>query len=284
MATSCIYKITSPSGKVYIGQTIDYERRMSTYLRSHKSVKGQKKLYNSFIKYGVDKHLFNIIEEIPKEELNKREIFWILKYNSIRKGLNITIGGNNSYGYKMKESTKKKLSESAKKRGSCLTGEGKKRLIEALKNRVFSESHRLKLSSAHSNNKKYKERYESMSIPIVQLGKDFNTIAEFKSMTEASIKTGIAEANICRCVNKKRISAGGFYWRKKEEQDFVVIKKKDKKYYKKRVASYNEKMILLEEFESISSASRRYNCSASDIIQACKDQKRKVRKMYFRYL
>lgn len=30
-----IYKLTSPSGKSYIGQTIDYKRRKSNFLNEH---------------------------------------------------------------------------------------------------------------------------------------------------------------------------------------------------------------------------------------------------------
>ena len=53
-----IYKITSPSGKVYVGQSVNIERRLKEYkiLKCKKQVK----LYNSFIKYGFENHKIEI--------------------------------------------------------------------------------------------------------------------------------------------------------------------------------------------------------------------------------
>ena len=69
-----IYKITSPSGKVYIGQSIDIKRRFTSYKTLNKS-KRQVKLYNSFVKYGVENHIFETIEECLVDFLNERERF-----------------------------------------------------------------------------------------------------------------------------------------------------------------------------------------------------------------
>lgn len=60
-----IYKIESPSGKVYIGQTWNYKRRMSRY--RNVSCKEQPKLYNSLLKYSADNHSFTIIHELPQD-------------------------------------------------------------------------------------------------------------------------------------------------------------------------------------------------------------------------
>jgi len=92
-----IYKITSPSGKIYVGQTINYSNRVKVY-KSVNCVK-QRKLYNSFLKYGFDSHLFDILEEnIQAELLNEREIYWIENCKSYYKvnknGLNLNKGGN----------------------------------------------------------------------------------------------------------------------------------------------------------------------------------------------
>lgn len=60
-----IYKIVSPSGKVYIGQSGDIDKRFKTY--SNLQCKGQTLLYKSFIKYGVENHQFEIIHKLPKD-------------------------------------------------------------------------------------------------------------------------------------------------------------------------------------------------------------------------
>lgn len=56
-----IYKITSPTNKVYIGQSININRRFKEYLNILKS-KGQTKLYHSFNKYKIENHTFEILE------------------------------------------------------------------------------------------------------------------------------------------------------------------------------------------------------------------------------
>jgi group I intron endonuclease len=60
-----IYKITSPSGRVYIGQSWNINNRIENYKRNRS--KGQPKLHNSFLKYGVRFHLFEIVHELPND-------------------------------------------------------------------------------------------------------------------------------------------------------------------------------------------------------------------------
>lgn len=87
-----IYKITSPSGRVYIGQSIDIDRRFNQYK------KGQycnNKLKNSFNKYGIDNHLFEIIIECDENVLDELEIKYIKEYDSIDNGFNVILGNTN---------------------------------------------------------------------------------------------------------------------------------------------------------------------------------------------
>jgi len=57
-----IYKITSPSKKIYIGQSVDIERRFKWH-KKH-TIKTNGKLSNSFKKYGADNHVFEIVDNI----------------------------------------------------------------------------------------------------------------------------------------------------------------------------------------------------------------------------
>ncbi len=122
-----IYKITSPSGKVYIGQSINIEKRLIKYRNLH--CKEQTYLYNSLKKYGFDEHLFEVIIECQQEELNNLEIFYIDLYKSFNSkfGLNLREGGK---GGKMSEETKQKLSILMKGKKHAL---GKKHSEEAKK-------------------------------------------------------------------------------------------------------------------------------------------------------
>ena len=69
-----IYKITSPTGKVYIGQSINIENRFKSY-KWYKAKK-QTLLNRSFLKYGVENHLFEILTECDKTQLHKLETYY----------------------------------------------------------------------------------------------------------------------------------------------------------------------------------------------------------------
>lgn len=103
-----IYKITSPSGKVYIGQSINIEERWKCHRHCPSSI--GKKLHNSYLKYGHNKHIYEVLEECNMNSLNIREEYWIFKYNSIKDGLNSTMSNKETYLHN--EETKKKIRES----------------------------------------------------------------------------------------------------------------------------------------------------------------------------
>lgn len=82
-----IYKITSPSERVYIGQSINIEKRFKAYLKL-RHCKTQRKLYKSFLKYGVENHKFEIVTLCYEEQLNEFERDFQEAYDVIKTGLN----------------------------------------------------------------------------------------------------------------------------------------------------------------------------------------------------
>lgn len=83
-----IYKITNPTGKIYVGQSTNIEKRLAQYKRLW-NCKTQTILYNSFKKYGVEKHIFEIITECKEYELNELERYYQEIYSCVGKnGLN----------------------------------------------------------------------------------------------------------------------------------------------------------------------------------------------------
>jgi len=108
MAIGVIYKIVSPSNKVYIGQTLNPKVRFNKY-KSH-NCKMQIKLYSSFLKYDFKNHKIEIIEECNIELLNKRERYWQDYYNSINNGLNCRYTKTNDKSGKMSFESKEKMS------------------------------------------------------------------------------------------------------------------------------------------------------------------------------
>lgn len=104
MKIAGIYKITSPSGGIYIGQSVDINKRKSRY-KNCKCNK-QNRIFRSLIKYGYENHTFEIIHVLDitslskkeiVEELNLLEIYYIESLNSFSgnnpNGLNLTKGG-----------------------------------------------------------------------------------------------------------------------------------------------------------------------------------------------
>lgn len=94
----CVYKVTNPKGKVYIGSTIDYKRRLVNY--ETLVCKNQKKLYNSLLKYGFDKHVFEVLCYCDKSDLRQKESYYGHLYNCL--------------GEHVSEATKEKLRAAAK--------------------------------------------------------------------------------------------------------------------------------------------------------------------------
>lgn len=90
---SIIYVATSPSGKQYVGQTVQtFEDR----IKSHKKPSSNCTLLKYAIrKYGFDNLSWKVIEEIPKFLLNDRERHWIKVLNTMApNGYNCDTGGN----------------------------------------------------------------------------------------------------------------------------------------------------------------------------------------------
>lgn len=110
-----IYKITSPSGKVYIGQSVNVLFRIKRYKNLTIS-KYQTKLHNSFKKYGYDNHVFEILCECLEHELNDLERYYQELYNVLNHGLNCKYTKTQDRSGRHSEETKQKISNKAKGR------------------------------------------------------------------------------------------------------------------------------------------------------------------------
>lgn len=164
-----IYKVTSPSGKVYIGQTTKtIDERKKWHI--NKALYKKSKTYNSKFSMAIRKYNNKLIWEIlyydmPIDQLNNIEIKTISEYNSFNKGYNGNIGGLGNRGYVTSEKTKRKLSkinsgknhpqygkpksESTKKKIS-ITKIGSK---NPMYGKHLSKKTKLKISNANSGSK-----------------------------------------------------------------------------------------------------------------------------------
>jgi len=105
-----IYKITSPTGRVYIGQSLNLESRTYQYSNLNTSL-GQPRLNRSFNKHGFDNHIIEIIEECNVNALNERERYYQDKYNATGlMGLNCILTKTESKKMVHSEESKRKMS------------------------------------------------------------------------------------------------------------------------------------------------------------------------------
>ena len=103
-----IYKVTSPSNKMYVGQTKRDDPRRRWKQHCAPSYKQCVALKNAITKYGAENMTFEVIEECPDEFLNDREHHWIRELGTLSPhGYNLTTGGD---VYEFSEETKVKIS------------------------------------------------------------------------------------------------------------------------------------------------------------------------------
>lgn len=199
-----VYKITSPSNRIYIGSTSrDIEERWYHYKKL--DCKGQTKLYNSFIKYGIENHIFEIVWIGDVEEMLKMERIFGEKYDSMNQktGLNCKLPGYDDVPIIYSKESKLKMREAhlGKNKGINHHMYGKKHKQES-KNKI-----KLKLKN------KYILEKSPRSIKIEQLDKNYNIIKTWSCAKEAGLSLKIIPSNITACCKNKRKYAGGFVWK-----------------------------------------------------------------------
>ena len=141
-----IYKITTPTDKIYIGQSTNCLIRKSYYSRA--SCAKQIRLHASLQKYGWKAHKFEIIHVCLESELNELEIYYIDLFKSFNTphGLNLQSGGGN---YKLSEETKLKIGNKRRgKKGAKHTEEHKKYMSKILSGRIRSKEHSENISKS----------------------------------------------------------------------------------------------------------------------------------------
>lgn len=197
-----IYKITSPSEKVYIGQSKNILFRWNYHYKKY-HCKKQRHLYNSLIKYGYDNHKFEILEVCEIEYLDKAEIYYIERYNATNRdvGLNHRAGGN---GKVASQETKELMRQRALGNTNML---GKhhsiksKKLIRKKKTGVkLSEFTRKKMSETRKGYKHSEETKDKLSKAnkFTRKIKNIKTGNMYDSITKAALIESISQGTIYR--------------------------------------------------------------------------------------
>jgi group I intron endonuclease len=236
-----IYKIISPSGKVYIGQSINIKKRWNNYKWLHNSAVGPY-LLRSLKKHKPENHIFEIIENCSIEQLNGRETYYKqIELNRVNgdwskvlfcelhdrgsgprsKHIIEKIRQGNT-GKKRSIECKRKISQFQKGRPKP---EGyKEKLKQALTGKTRSEDTKKRMSECRKgipNLKNKKPKPPGFSAHLTgRLPKavhqispmDNSIIATYPSLKIASESTGICDGNISRCCQGKGKTAGKYKW------------------------------------------------------------------------
>lgn len=185
----CIYKITNPNNKIYIGKTINFKKRINSYSSLH--CKTQKLLYRSFVKYGFDNHKIEVLEKFNNDDiLSEKEKFYIKQFNSYNyendNGLNLTIGGEGIGS--VSEYHKKKIILSNSTR--VISEKTRLLMSEKRKERIYDPNTGIKISLALKGKSKNKKR------KLSDLHKENISINNFKNKVIVDIETGIFFINV----------------------------------------------------------------------------------------
>lgn len=187
---SGIYSITSPSKKIYIGQSWDINKRWNKY--KNLQCKGQNYLYNSLLKHGVENHEFLIVEVYCGSNQDELNIMENNYWNQLKsKGFEmLNCREPNGCGGKLSEETKRKIGLSNK--GKKRNNETKLKLKKVLKGnglgRKLSVETKLKLSISKTGkmtkNHKNKIRASLSKLSVDDVKKIFNLIKEHKKQKD----------------------------------------------------------------------------------------------------
>jgi group I intron endonuclease len=213
-----IYKITSPTGRLYVGKTYNFKQRVSDYrcmrYRSKRSI-----IIWSIKKYGWDTHKMEIVEEVDDKSLNEREIFWIEQlqtytYNH-HNGMNLTKGGDgqrHSWKNDLERVRVAKLrcGENAPSFGKKVSPEIRQKISKSVS--VFNRTHGKKPSEfCH-----FKSRGVRLKQVICyKLTGEF--VGEYKSLKEAADDLCINRRTANDALNEKQAHAHGIIFKHKSD-------------------------------------------------------------------
>lgn len=193
-----IYKITSPSNKIYIGSSSNIKKRWNSYF--YLKCKLQPKIYNSLKKYGSENHIYEIIEECEFEVLYERERYYQELYDCL---------GVNSLNCNLVETNSKKRVCSQEMRAKMSKIKKERIVTTETKNKLSIIQKRLQLNSK--------------KVVCLSTGKIFNSILEVSKLNNINYRTLSYHLNRGNDVGYKLLDFQG-YFREKKKGNKISIK------------------------------------------------------------
>lgn len=242
-----IYMWTSPSGKIYIGQSKNLEHRKNEFINIKKvytsktsAIDFARHKYQDFSKWK-----YTILEECEESALNERERFYVEKYNSFVEGYNSNKGGNFDGAAVVKAGKKRakrilqygldgkfiKLWGSAKEAALSL-GIGERNLLVAARcfenktcggfqwrQLLAGEIYETKIAPVKAPKERIAEaKYKS----VLQFSLDGTFLKEWACIKDAATSLKISHSHISACCKGKRPAAGNFQWKYKKDENVHI--------------------------------------------------------------
>ena len=204
----CVYVHTSPSGKMYVGQTGKHKPEYrwgkdgAGYLYKYEENGNYKQpaFAHAIQKYGWNNFQHEIIaSNLTKDEADNFEKLLIEKLDTMNPefGYNCTEGGTNG---SHSEETRRKISKAFKGENHPMYG------------KHHSEETKRKISETHKSNTK----------KIIQYDLQGNFVKIWDCMCDAGAGVGVSKYAIWRCCNRKNKTSAGFIWRYYEDVEEMV--------------------------------------------------------------
>ena len=222
----CVYKHTTPSGKVYVGMT---SKSAEERWRNGRGYRRNNHFWNAIKKYGWDNIQHEILAKgLSREEAGRVEQMYIALFESDDqlKGYNLTTGGEKGARHTIE--SRRKLSESKKGKryniGVPFTEERKKHLSEnhadvsGEKNPNYGRKLTAEEIAIRQSHRTYARGSEHPSArPILQLDMDGNLVKRWGYIVEAS--EHFCRTSIKDCLRGKYKQHRGFRWRYADENE-----------------------------------------------------------------
>jgi group I intron endonuclease len=205
-----IYKIQNKiDGKIYVGQTRnELQKRWNEHCKKQSNCRYLK---SAIKKYNISNFDFSLICICFDDDLDKNEVYYIKKYNTISpNGYNLREGGNSGAHH---EETKKKISEALKNRTDIIYGKHQlgKPHSEEIKQKISNSLKGIKHSESSIN----KRRILLTKNTVFQMNIDGDIINTFNGYVEAAKSIGTSKGYIWRACNgqTKDAKCFGFIWK-----------------------------------------------------------------------
>ena len=208
------------NGKKYIGKSLNIYKRIVCHIHTlnNKTKDENRHLINSWHKYGKENFKYWVVEYLPPDEelIAQKELEYIKSFNVLNRDFGYNLRLDSSTGMVVSDETRKKLSDSGKRRGR--TKENREKV-----SKFFTEFWRDNEEARKEMGKKIsdiKTKYDILKIDIIT-GEILNEYLLFSDLKKDYPEVG--KTVVYSVCNGHKISYLGFLWRYRDKETGNVI-------------------------------------------------------------